>query len=155
MSPNTQIIDIQKNTQFPNQLQLIIDRNNNLGGYGDRGIISIKNFKSADNIIMANGNTITIPLMNRTESLKRCEIFPNPCYNKKHECFIAGNIPFGTQLKLLSLNGELLFQTQEMSGSGSLKINIKKELPELATGVYIVVLSHKGKNKIKKWFYIK
>ena len=126
-----------------------------MGGNGGRGTVTVQNLRDTDGTLMANGNKITLSLMNQVQNLDEAVIFPNPAKVKQHSELYVGNVPLGTEMKIITINGELLYHTIELSGAGSIKINIKKELPDLTTGVYIVVLSRKGSQKVQKLFFIK
>lgn len=153
ISPDVQIVDVLRGND-QREIVVVVDPYNPLGGFGKRGSVTIKPFLNFGKFTADNQN-VTIPISNEVGSLDEVVIFPNPVYAHRHEELIIGRIPEGTVLKILNINGSLVWEKQVSSGENSCRINIKKELENIGSGVYIMLVRHEDATRVLKLFIIK
>ncbi len=155
VEPGVPIMDIYRSEEIQEEMHIKISPENVLGGFGSRGVVTLAGIRGDDGSVMADGGKICLPLANNIENMSNTVIYPNPLLLSKHEKLTIAPLPLNTRIKILTVNGELIYTDTEKEGNGALTVDINKQLPELVSGVYIVVLSSGNETKVKKIFVIK
>jgi hypothetical protein len=152
--PPSEIVNYIFHEAKSNQIKLVQKNWRDLFRSGARPMIQIIPFYS-DSILMAEGHTVTLPIIKEMGNLTQMEIFPNPLFAFRQDKLHILGLPFGAKVSILSINGEIIFSAEEREGSGSLVLDLNKSLVNLPTGVYIIAVRAGKDSVIRKWFYIK
>lgn len=152
--PTGQIEAVHFDPQHPSVVALVLQHKSDLVQSDIHPAVKIKPFLT-DGRLTAGGKSVVLPVTWEDRSPELFRIYPNPCFAMEHEEVLLENVPLRGKVVIMTVNGEKVAEFTETGGTGGMRLNLRKDLLHLQTGVYIVVVKHGNQVVSRKWFLVK